>query len=65
MRLWNCDACGQENTDEDVRCTQCFKEYEGEEMEGEGEPDYDHAEELEKRERKLDELIDLYRDGLH
>jgi uncharacterized membrane protein YvbJ len=31
-RLWYCDACGQENTDEDVRCTQCHKEYEDEEM---------------------------------
>jgi len=36
VRLWLCAACGQENTDEDVRCTQCHKEYEGEEMEAPG-----------------------------
>jgi len=33
IKLWYCSACGQENTDEDVRCTQCHKAYEGEEME--------------------------------
>lgn len=32
-KLWLCSACGQENTDDDTRCTQCHKPYDDEDME--------------------------------
>lgn len=54
--IWHTSVCSDEGTFTQRWCIDCGKYWHYRE------PDYDHAERLEKEQRRRDELTDLYRD---